>query len=111
MTEMRDGHEKRTDLYEGTKRANGEPDVPALMTKNPGKNWKAHMHTDGTDPEYGYPLDESGNWALDENMNILDNISEEHKTQQECVGSGCKYHLMTPEERKPFEDWHAEYNS
>lgn len=110
MSGMREGHENRTDLYEATKRTNGEPDVPALPL-GPGKNWKAHMHTEGTDSEYGYPLTESGDWALDENMNILDNVSEEHNTQQECVGSGCNYYRMTPEERKPFEDWHSEFNN
>jgi hypothetical protein len=110
MTEMRENHEKRTDLYEAAKRTNGEPDVPALPL-GPGKNWKSHMHTEGTDPDYGYPLTRKGDWALDENGEILDdNISEEHNTQQECVGSGCNYHLMTATERKPFEDWHKEYN-
>jgi len=76
-------------------------------------HWAPHMYTEGTDEEYGYPLKSNGDWALEENMDIHedDNVSEAHTSPEHCAKTDCQYPHMNIAERKPWENWYAEYHN
>ena len=70
-----------------------------------------HYHTGSIDAQYGYPLNEHGDWALDERMNVTDDsISEIHNGKKDCKGTDCQYYKMSKADRQPYHAWAVEHS-
>ena len=71
-----------------------------------GRDWPsrypdAHIHTDHIDPDYGYELNEHGEWSDPEKE---DAAAEMHLNTKDCKGTGCIFPTLKGKERHPYQN-------
>ena len=86
-------------------RAN-DPKRKAIDLNDRSIPWKkrypdAHMHTDHIDPNYGYELNEHGEWSDPEKE---DAAAELHLNTKECKGTECNFPKLKGAERHPYQN-------